>query len=433
MAASAGVLAESGHVIGAAAVVGALLLPAAYVLASAISAAVDRRANMLESRLHDVIESISEGFVMFDSGERHVLHNRLYQEIYGDDPDDNSDVGLTFEQILRRDLHTGLYSFAETGGDAEAWVALRLRRFREASGTVEQNLGNGRWIRVTDRRTSDGGFVGIRTDITDRKNAELELRAANESLTTAMDKLASSERMATIGQVAATVSHELRNPLGAIRNSMALVRQRTAGKQLDVERALERVDRNIERCTAIIRAMLEFTHEHSITRDPTPISAWLAELLAERPLPGGIVLECDLRAADEVAIDRERFQQAIVGIVDNAVQALQDPAWAPPENYPRRVTVRVESAGPHVRLSIIDNGPGIPPDVLPRIFEPLFTTKGFGVGLGLPTVRQIVEKHGGTIDVTSAGEGGTTVTVWLPRHGDAQPLATDATGREAAA
>jgi signal transduction histidine kinase len=55
-----------------------------------------------------------------------------------------------------------------------------------------------------------------------------------------------------------------------------------------------------------------------------------------------------------------------------------------------------------VRLSIIDNGPGIPPDVLPRIFEPLFTTKGFGVGLGLPTVRQIVEKHGGTIDVTSA-------------------------------
>ena len=90
--------------------------------------------------------------------------------------------------------------------------------------------------------------------------------------------------------------------------------------------------------------------------------------------------------------------------------------------------MRAESAGPHVRLSIIDTGPGIPPDVLPRIFEPLFTTKSFGVGLGLPTVRQIVEQHGGTIDVASAGEGGTTVTVWLPRHGDAQPLATDADG-----
>mgnify|MGYP003694738701 CR=1 FL=1 len=141
-----------------------------------------------------------------------------------------------------------------------------------------------------------------------------------------MQKLASSERMATIGQVAATVSHELRNPLGAIRNSMALVHQLTAGKQLGVERALERVDRNIERCTAIIAAMLEFTHEKEITREPTAIAAWLAELLAGHPMPEGIALERDLRAADEVAIDRERFQQAVVGIVDNAVQALQDPA-----------------------------------------------------------------------------------------------------------
>jgi len=122
-----------------------------------------------------------------------------------------------------------------------------------------------------------------------------------------------------------------------------------------------------------------------------------------------------------------------LSIVDNAVQALQDPAWVPPENYPRRITVRAESAGPHVRISIIDNGPGIPPDVLPRIFEPLFTTKGFGVGLGLPTVRQIVEKHGGTIDVASAGADGTTVTIWLPRHGDAQTPPIEATGREAAA
>jgi signal transduction histidine kinase len=239
--------------------------------------------------------------------------------------------------------------------------------------------------------------------------------------------------MATIGQVAATVSHELRNPLGAIRNSMALIRQVTTGKELGIERALERVDRNIERCAAIILAMLEFTHEMEITRAPTPIAAWLAELLASHPLPEGITLERDLRAADEVAIDRERFQQAILGVVDNAIQALQDPAWAPPENYPRRVTVRAESAGPHVRLSIIDNGPGIPSEVLPRIFEPLFTTKGFGVGLGLPTVRQIVEKHGGTIDVTSSGTDGTTATIWLPRHGDAQPLTADTGDREAAA
>src|SRR5215831_4962066 len=168
--------------------------------------------------------------------------------------------------------------------------------------------GRQHWI-VTRKsliKTDDGKryIVGVITDITERKQMELDLRKANESLKEAMDRLSHTERLATIGQVAATVSHELRNPLGAIRNSMALIHQLTAGKQLGVERALERVDRNIERCTAIISAMLEFTHEKEITRAPTPIAAWLAELLAGHPLPEGITLERDLRAADEVAIDR---------------------------------------------------------------------------------------------------------------------------------
>jgi PAS domain S-box-containing protein len=391
---------------------------------------MEGEVHRLQTRMTDAIESIGEAFVLWGADERLVLCNRKYRELF--DPDGTLLVpGRSLEDVIRMNVASGRHP--ESSADPEGWIQERMRRYRAAAGDSEMRIPGDRWLRVIDRRTSEGGIVGIRTDITERKNAELELRAANESLKEAMQKLASSERMATIGQVAATVSHELRNPLGAIRNSMALVHQLTAGKQLGVERALERVDRNIERCTAIISAMLEFTHEKEITRAPTPIAAWLAELLAGHPLPEGITLERDLRAGDEVAIDRERFQQAILGVVDNAVQALQDPAWAPPENYPRRVTVRAESAGPHVRLSIIDNGPGIPPDVLPRIFEPLFTTKGFGVGLGLPTVRQIVEKHGGTIDVTSTATGGTTATIWLPRHGDAQPLATDAADREAAA
>jgi len=391
---------------------------------------MEGEVRLLQTRMTDAIESIGEAFVLWGADERLVLCNKKYRELF--DPDGNLLVpGRSLEEVIRSNVASGRHP--ESDSDPEGWIQERLRRYRTAAGDSEMKIPGDRWLRVIDRRTSEGGIVGIRTDITERKNAELELRAANESLKEAMQKLASSERMATIGQVAATVSHELRNPLGAIRNSMALVHQLTTGKHLGVERALERVDRNIERCTAIIAAMLEFTHEKEITRTPTAIAAWLGELLAGHPMPEGITIERDLRATDEVPIDRERFQQAVLGIIDNAVQALQDPAWTPPENYPRRITVRAESAGPHVRLSIIDNGPGIPPDVLPRIFEPLFTTKGFGVGLGLPTVRQIVEKHGGTIDVASAGEGGTTVTVWLPRHGDARPLATDATGREAAA
>jgi signal transduction histidine kinase len=117
-----------------------------------------------------------------------------------------------------------------------------------------------------------------------------------------------------------------------------------------------------------------------------------------------------------VPLDRERFRQIIVNLVDNAAQALVDPGWAPADDHQRTITVRTEAAGPHVRLSVTDNGPGIPQDRLPKIFEPLFTTKSFGVGLGLPTVRQIVEQHGGTIDVESTVDEGTSFTIWLPRQ-----------------
>jgi signal transduction histidine kinase len=85
--------------------------------------------------------------------------------------------------------------------------------------------------------------------------------------------------------------------------------------------------------------------------------------------------------------------------------------------------VRTETAGPHCRLSVIDTGPGIPEQALAKIFEPLFTTKNFGVGLGLPTVQKIVEAHGGTIGVERTGPGGTEFVAWLPRQQADQPVA----------
>ena len=246
---------------------------------------MEGEVHRLQTRMTDAIESIGEAFVLWGADERLVLCNKKYRELF--DPDGNLLVpGRSLEEVIRMNVASGRHP--EFASDPEGWIQERLRRYRAAAGDSEMKIPGDRWLRVIDRRTSEGGIVGIRTDITERKNAELELRAANESLKEAMQKLASSERMATIGQVAATVSHELRNPLGAIRNSMALVHQLTAGKQLGVERALERVDRNIERCTAIIAAMLEFTHEKEITRTPTAIAAWLAEMLASHPMPEGI-------------------------------------------------------------------------------------------------------------------------------------------------
>jgi PAS domain S-box-containing protein len=301
-------------------------------------------------------------------------------------------------------------------------------RTARVQSSIEYRLihrdGSVRWVyeRGQGIYGDDGKILhidGAIFDISDRKRLE--------------DQVVSQKQMATIGQVAATVSHELRNPLGAISNSMAFLRQMTANRQLGLEKALDRVDRNVERCNTIISDLLEYTSQKELNRAATPLAVWLAEVLSGHGLPDGIVLERDLRAGDEVVIDREKFRQVVINLVENAAQALKDPAWDAPEGHERRITVRTESAGPHVRLSVIDTGPGIPEHVLPRIFEPLFTTKSFGVGLGLPTVRQIVEQHGGTLHVESAANAGAAFTIFLPRHGEAAAHATEPAARGAVA
>ncbi len=266
--------------------------------------------------------------------------------------------------------------------------------------------GSIRWVHDKGQGRFEDGVVrhldGAIFDVTAHRHLEEELTR--------------KEQLATIGTVAATVSHELRNPLAAIRNSLATVALRTRDKGLRVESALERADRNIERCARIIYDLLEYTQPRHLARTATDLDQWLERTLRNRPLPAGISLTTDLAAASMVSIDGAQLTQVINRLIENAVGALTSPAWQPDDRHPRRITVASAVAGPHVRLTIGDSGPGIPADVLPRVFEPLFTTRNFGAGLGLPITRQIVEQHGGTIAIESPPEGGATVTIWLPRQ-----------------
>jgi len=376
-----------------------------------------------QSRLHDAIESMNGGFVLYDGEDRLVMCNETYRAMYPQTRDLNV-AGTRFEDLIRADVARG--QVPEALGREEQWLAERMRTHLSDRSTSEQQLADGRWILVNEQRTGEGGVVGIRTDISARKETELQLQKTLDELKAATDRLARQERLSMLGQVAGTVSHELRNPLSAIRNSMALVRQLTNGKGTGVERALERVDRNVERCARIINDILDFTRVRELSRQPVTLDAWLGETLTEIAVPASVVVRRDFLFGDDAALDRDRFRQIIVNLVDNAAQALADPGWTPTDDRQRTITVRTEAAGPHVRISVTDNGPGIPQDRLPKIFEPLFTTKSFGVGLGLPTVRQIVEQHGGTIDVESMVEVGTAFTIWLPRQAAAAEPAVQA-------
>jgi signal transduction histidine kinase len=239
-----------------------------------------------------------------------------------------------------------------------------------------------------------------------------------------MVKLTRQERLATLGQLAGTVSHELRNPLGVIRNSLFTLRDCVdAGNTTSAVKIVDRIERNIARCDMIVSDLLDFARSGEIKRGTVDIDDWLAGTLDEHAVPNGITLRRELRFGGQLSLDRERFRQVLVNLLDNAIQAIVDPAWLQTGPRERAIIVRSEAAGPYFQLSVIDTGPGIPPATLAKIFEPLFTTKSFGVGLGLPMVRQIVQQHGGSIDVTSDVGKGTTVVIRLPRTAQPQEKA----------
>jgi PAS domain S-box-containing protein len=267
--------------------------------------------------------------------------------------------------------------------------------------------------------TADGVFKGYRgtaTDITAEVNNELELaRRVDErtaELRRVQEELVRNERLSALGQFTATVAHELRNPLSAIRNTAFTIAEMARAHGLKLDRPISRMERSIRRCDGLIADLLEYTRMRELTRLRLPLEAWLAEVLDEQKLQGGIVLRRDFAAAGvEIAFDPERLRRVVINLMENAAQALGE---LPEGDGERVVTVSTRDCAGVVRIGIADNGPGIDPEILPRVFDPLFSTKSFGTGLGLPTVKQIVEQHGGAIEIASTVGRGTCALVTLP-------------------
>jgi signal transduction histidine kinase len=243
-------------------------------------------------------------------------------------------------------------------------------------------------------------------------NEQLEQRveARTQELRTAQDELLKQERFSTIGHMTSTVAHELRNPLGAISNSLYVLRQATA-EDGSLGRAVERAERSILRCNKIINNLLDYTVSRTHRPYRVSVDQWLESVLAEQSIPDWVEVERHFDAAGgTISADSERLARAVGNLIENAVQAIDGTS----EGEPRRIIIATR-LGEHVEIAVTDTGPGIPADVLPQIFEPLFSTRSFGAGLGLAIVSQIVAQHGGTVAAESAPGKGTTVRLRLPR------------------
>jgi len=227
---------------------------------------------------------------------------------------------------------------------------------------------------------------------------QLEERARTEAA------LVKTERLATAGRLAATIAHEINNPLEAVTNLIYLARSAPAG---EARRYLQMVEEELSRIAHITKMTLGF-YRDSGAPTPVDIAELVREVLAlyEAKLHAkNIHVHSDLEYPQQVFGSKGELRQVIANLVANAIDVL------PPGG---ELTVATADSDAGVQLRVADNGHGIPDENLTRIFEPFFTTKAeLGTGLGLWVTRQIVEKHGGTITVESSAAG-TCFTICLP-------------------
>lgn len=284
---------------------------------------------------------------------------------------------------------------------------------------------------IRDPSGAIGALGCIVLDITERKRAEKALAELNvnlerrveertQALRTAQEELVRNERLAALGQLTGTVSHELRNPLGAMRTSAAVVKQLAPDDNPMLGKAVAIVERSITRCDDIISDLLEYSRVRELSREPVAIDDWVAEVLEEYNLPPTVTLNRELNSGVQVTVDDGRLHRVVINLLQNACQAMTADNDQTGDSPKRQLTVTTRENDDRVEIAVADTGPGMPQETLDKIFEPLFSTKAFGVGLGLTIVRQIMEQHGGGVGIASTDGVGTEVVLWLPRESAAQ-------------
>ena len=247
----------------------------------------------------------------------------------------------------------------------------------------------------------------------------LQLTENMKKLKEAQDQLIRKGRLSQLGQLTATVAHELRNPLSTVRTSVFLLDRKLKGKGLGIENQISRINNGIVRCDDIITQLLDYASSGSFNCEARDFDAWLLGVVeAEtQDLPRMVAVECHMGLDGlNVEFDPGRMSRAIVNLMANASEAMVGKSDDPSKftTIVPKITISTARSIRGIEFSVSDNGPGISPENMAKILEPLFTTKNFGTGLGLPAVEKILEQHGGGLSVSSQPGQGACFTAWFP-------------------
>lgn len=235
------------------------------------------------------------------------------------------------------------------------------------------------------------------------------------------ERIQQAEKMASLGQLSAGLAHELRNPLGIILAANCAVKTRVRSDDNEVHKALDTIERNVDRATGIVANLLDFSRKGTTSVATASIADLVGQVLTlEEDLlrRQRIAVSVDLDCLPPVTANSDGMRQVLFNVIHNAVQAMPDGG---------RLTISGRAAPSGIRLTIADTGIGIDPGELPRVFDPFFTTKapGQGTGLGLAICYREIERHRGSISMSSRPGQGSEVTIELPLGNSAASPGSD--------
>jgi len=388
-------------------------------------------------RLRDAVETISEAFVVWDADNRLVLCNSKFQSLHSL-PDESVKPGTDYDSVVA------------SGGKPVVRTQMTGGPRREPGGrTFEAQLDDGRWLHISERRTKDGGFVSVGTDITALKRHEERLLDSERQLKATIEDLRNSQHTLEIqksqlaelaekysaektraleasqakSEFLANMSHELRTPLNAIIGFSEIMQSGMfgplgAGKYLEYCRDIRDSGQYL---LDVINDILDMSKIEAgrvqLDLEELDLDRILADamrVLATRAQDKNLTLNAEIAPGIRLRVDRRAVKQILLNLLSNAVKFT-------PEGG--RITVRGRAAGEAVMIAVEDTGIGIPPEALKNLGRPFeqvesqFTKSHQGSGLGLAIAKSLVELHGGAMRIRSQLGVGTIVGVRLPREG----------------
>jgi PAS domain S-box-containing protein len=342
-----------------------------------------------EARWRAVIDAAVDGIIVIDEHGRIEAFNPAAERLFGRDEEEvlGRNVNMLMPSPYREEHDSYLARYLATGHAKIIGSGREVRGVRKDGTAFPLHLSVGEITMEGERK-----FTGILHDLTNRLRMEEQLR---EQTT-----------LARLGEMAAVVAHEVKNPLAGIRGAIQILADRLPKGSTDLQVVKEIVTR-IDSLDQMMKDLLLFArppHPRRATTDLVPLVRATVDLLSQDPAFAQVDVEIE-GGAPPVSADADMLRIVFQNLLINGAHAMKGKG---------KIRVGIEGRDAACELSFADGGPGISSDIREKIFTPFFTTKSRGTGLGLPTAKRLVEAHQGQLTIDCPPAGGTTVVIRLP-------------------